>query len=260
MKNLIKLFFSFLIITVISCDPDSADDILLESTEFEINTFEGKFGAKEFEALEKEALKNRATENNESEKSKNYYKFAYSKEDVINPIIDHKTGKSILIRGKRGIWAKYRSNHLIPGHVYTLWWVIWNNPQNCVIPGECNEPDFPNAAKVGVDILYAGSGHVVGASGKGTFYGRLRAGDDSESMSADFGLPRACGLQKGNTFSAEVHLVLRSHGPKIPGMIRDQSSGYFGGCSTFFDPFTQIPMEKGECGDIEFSIHAPVGR
>jgi len=243
MKNFIKLFSFVLIITTISCETESSEEILLEASENEINNFAGEFEAKEFKALEK---------------SKRYYKFALSKEDVINPIIDQTTGRSTLIRGKRGIWARYHSNHLIPGHVYTLWLVIWNNPENCDTPGQCGEIDFGNPSAVGVDVLFAGSGHVAGASGKGTFYGRLRAGDDSESMNITFGLPPAGGLQAGNTFSAEVHLVLRSHGPKIPGMIYEQSSGYFGGCTTFFDPFTQIPAEEGECGDIEFSIHAPV--
>jgi len=65
-------------------------------------------------------------------------------------------------------------------------------------------------------------------------------------------------LQSGKTFSAEVHIVLRSHGPAIPGIIDEQISTFEGGCIIFFDPFTEIPDDVGECGDIEFAIHPPV--
>jgi hypothetical protein len=56
---------------------------------------------------------------------------------------------------------------------------------------------------------------------------------------------------------AELHFVLRSHGPAIPGLVNEQINSYEGGCTTFFDPFTKIPMNKGECGDFLFSIFAP---
>ena len=105
--------------------------------------------------------------------------------------------------------------------------------------------------------LYA-AGHVVGKSGVGNFSGRLNAGDDSKSINVLIGFPAAGGLQSGNTYSAEVWLVLRSHGPAIPGEVNEQISGYFGGCTTYFDSFTEIPDEVGECGDFEFAIHSPV--
>ena len=177
--------------------------------------------------------------------------------DVINPILGIVTGTSTLHRNSSGITVNYKTTGLTPGYAYTIWWVIWNNPQECSIPGECNDPDFGNAEAVGVDVLYA-AGHVVGKSGVGNFSGRLNAGDDSKSINALFGLPAAGGLQSGNTYSAEVHLVLRSHGPAIPGEVNEQISGYLGGCTTFFDPFAEIPDEVGECGDIEFAIHSPV--
>ncbi len=258
MKNLIKFLFFVLIFSSISCDSESSEEISLEASEVEINYFEGEFGAKEFEALEKEVLVN-----NKSVKSKHFFKFAYSKEDVFNPILNQTTSESILIRINRGVFARYRSKELIPGHAYTLWWVIWNNPKKCLTPNGCGDPedvDFLNP-ETGVDVLFAGSGRVIGSSGQGTFYGRLRAGDDSESVYDLMGIPPAGGIQKGNTFNAEVHLVLRSHGPKIPGMVYEQISSYVGGCTDPFAflPFSEIPDEVGECGDIEWSLHAPVG-
>lgn len=178
--------------------------------------------------------------------------------DVINPILGEITGTSTLHRSKNGITVNYKTTGLAPGYTYTVWWVIWNNPENCGTPFECNDLDFAIADKVGVEVLYA-AGHVVGNSGKGNFSGHLNVDDDSASINPLFGLPPAGGLQSGNTFSAEVHLVLRSHGPKIPGMVNEQISSYEGGCLDPFAiaPFTEIPDEVGECGDIEFAIHPP---
>jgi len=176
--------------------------------------------------------------------------------DVINPILSEVTGSSTLHRNDKGITVNYKTTGLTPGYAYTLWWVIWNNPQECNIPGACSDPDFAIADLVGVDVLFA-AGHVVGNSGKGNFSGRLNADDDSGSINALFGLPPAGGLQNGKTHSAEVHLVLRSHGPAIPGMVNVQINSYGGGCIDFFAPFAEIPDELGECGDIEFAIHPP---
>lgn len=177
--------------------------------------------------------------------------------DVFNPISGMVMGKATLHRNASGITMNYKTTGLIPGHAYTIWWVIWNRPENC--DGPCDEPDFFIADQVEVDVLYA-AGHVVGASGKGNFSGTLKAGDDSESINELFLLPPAGGLQEGNTLKAEVHLVLRSHGPAIPGMVNDQIGSYEGGCVDPFAiaPFTEIPDEEGECGDIEFAIFLPV--
>jgi len=247
MKTLTKTAILFLLITFVSCSTESSEEIVPDPSAIEIENLDGNFDAKAFEALE----------NLEKHGNRDRY-FAFSRADVINPILGETVGKSILIRGKRGVWAKYRSNKLTPGYIYTLWWVIWNRPENCATPGQCIDTDFANP-DVEVELLYA-SGRYIGRNGKTTLYARLRVDDDSESVNNLFGLPPAGGLQKGNTFPAEVHLVLRSHGPAIPGMIYEQISSYEGGCTDPFAiaPFTEIPDAVGECGDIEFSIHAPV--
>lgn len=177
--------------------------------------------------------------------------------DAINPILGVVTGTSTLHRSKNGITVNYKSTGLTPGYAYTMWWVIWNNPQECGIPGECIDSDFGNAEAVGVDVLFA-AGHVVGKSGVGNFSGRLNTDDDSKSINEPFGLPPAGGLHSGNTYSAEVHLVLRSHGPAIPEMVNEQISSVGGGCEIELGTFIEIPDEVGECGDIEFAIHSPV--
>lgn len=168
------------------------------------------------------------------------------------------SGTSTLHRNKNGITVNFKAEGLYPG-AYTIWWVIWNNPQECMTPGECIDADFATPGKVGVEVMYAG-GHVVGNNGKGNFSAHLNAGDDTpESMNTSFGFPSVGGLAVGNTFDSEVHIVLRTHGPKVPGLVNEQINSYRGGCDTPFliPPFTAYPDEIGQCADIAAAIFAP---
>ncbi|WP_297762614.1 hypothetical protein [uncultured Muriicola sp.] len=168
------------------------------------------------------------------------------------------TGTSTLHRNKNGITVNFKAEGLHPG-AYTIWWVIWNNPQDCATPGECNEGDFATPVEVEVEVMYAG-GHVVGKNGKGNFSAHLKAGDDSpESMNESFGFPSVGGLTVGNTFGAEVHVVLRTHGPVVPGLVNEQISTYRGGCDEpfLYAPFTVYPNAIGECADIAAAVFAP---
>ena len=218
MKTLLKFIGIFMILTATSCSEESILDLPTESKKANKSTV-----------------------------------------DVINPILGVTTGSSTLHRTNNGITVNYKTTGLTPGYAYTLWIVIWNNPENCTTPNQCYDGDFAIADQVGVEVLYGG-GHVVGGNGKGNFSAHLKEGDVSGSINTLFGLPPAGGLQSGNSLGAEVHFVLRSHGPKIPGMVNEQIGGYLGGCTDPFaiPPFTEIPDEVGECGDIEFAIHAPV--
>ena len=168
------------------------------------------------------------------------------------------TGTATLHRNKNGITVNFKAEGLYPG-AYTIWWVIWNEPDNCAVPGACMEPDFANAVAVEVEVMYAG-GHVVGNNGKGNFSAHLNAGDDSpESMNTSFGFPSVGGLRVGNTFNAEVHVVLRTHGPAVPGLINEQIGSYRGGCDDpfLYPPFSIYPNAIGECADIAAAIFAP---
>ena len=222
MKNLLKFCTVLLILISISCSQDSINEPTIET------------------AIDhKKAVK--------------------STVDVVNPILGKVTGTSTLHRTNNGITVNYKSSGLTPGYAYTLWIVIWNSPENCTTPNQCNDGDFAIADQVEVEVLYGG-GHVVGGNGKGNFSAHLNENDVSGSINDLFGLPPAGGLQSGNSLGAEVHFVLRSHGPKIPGLVNEQIGGYLGGCTDPFAiaPFTEIPDEVGECGDIEFALHAPV--
>ena len=163
------------------------------------------------------------------------------------------TGKSNLHRYENYIRANFKAENLYPG-AYTIG----------DFEDVCEEADFPLPGSefnnVGVEVMYAG-GLVVGKNGKGNFKGRLYAGDITpESMNTSFGFPSVGGLAVGNTFGAEVHIVLRTHGPAVPGLVNDQISSYAGGCDTPFAilPFTTYPNEIGQCADIAAAVFLPV--
>ena len=166
-------------------------------------------------------------------------------------------GSSTLHRNSNGLTVNFKTTQLIPGHTYTVWWVIWNFPENCIVPGACSDPDFGDP-DVQVEVMYA-TGNVAGGNGKGNFSAHLNENDASGTINPLFGLPSYGGLQ--DALTAEVHVVLRSHGPKVPGIVNEQIGSYLGGCPTTFPygfpPFTEIPDEVGECGDIFASIHQP---
>lgn len=174
--------------------------------------------------------------------------------DIYNPIYDTYPGTSTLHRSANGITVNYKTSGLIPGNAYTLWFAVFNNPEEC--SGDCDVEDLFDPA-TGPDYLYA-TGHVIGASGEGNFSAHLGVGDDSGSIADLFGLPSSGGLNEGKTFSSEIHLVLRDHGPAQPGLIDEQLSQFIGGCVTDLGYFEQDALEVGECSDIEFAIHPPV--
>lgn len=178
-----------------------------------------------------------------------------SSTDVVNAITGEVLGASTLHRNGNGLTLNFETTGLMPGHAYTLWWVVWNKPENCATPGACVEADFANALNVEVQLLYA-AGSVAGNNGNGNFSAHLKENDDSGSIHQLFGLPNFGGLQDAD--AAEIHAVLRSHGPKIPGQVNEQINSYEGGCVVNFAPFTEVPDEAGECGDIFAAIHAPL--
>lgn len=135
-----------------------------------------------------------------------------------------------LMRGKNGVNAWLQTNSLTPGNAYTLWIVVFNNPSECIVPNECRLADVnENDPAVGVDLLI-GSGMVAGGSGRATFTGRVKIGDT--------GL-RGVGLL--DAFEPEIHLIVRTHGPKLSGAAQLKEFG--GGC------------DVNDCANVQDALH-----
>lgn len=157
-------------------------------------------------------------------------------------------GTSTITRTMGGVSIVNHTTGLTPGDAVTNWFVVFNNPEACIVPGECSdadvlafigslmagEPDNP----VGIDVLFA-TGHVVNGD-RTSFAAHLAVGDTSGSL---FG-PFSVGLQ--DPFEAEVHSIVRTHGPAIPGIVNDQIRTVDGGC----DPVTDEP-----CNDVQAAVH-----
>jgi hypothetical protein len=167
-------------------------------------------------------------------------------------------GTSMLVRSEHGVSFSYSTSGLAPGHVVTVWVVVFNNPAACATR-PCTPADMGagNPAAEG-DFLWGG-GHVIGGSGRANFGGHLRVGDVSGSGLAEVG-GTALGLL--NPMTAEIQLALHSHGPAVPGQVlKSQLTSFLGGCQVFLGPDgiadgpEDMPVNVGECSTFQGSVH-----
>lgn len=146
-----------------------------------------------------------------------------------------------LVRNPNGISYQIHTDELNPGNAYSLWLVVVNNPDACAsIP--CTAPDILLNPETQAQVLNGGTGIVAGSSGKGTSSGSARVG------------PLSGWLEDGSLddpFTAEIHLVLNDHGPKLAEFMPGMISSYRAGCSNdspFPGIFPAIALADGEVG------------
>lgn len=121
----------------------------------------------------------------------------------------------------------------LPTGAYTVWWVVFNNPEFCV--DGCGSDDFERSA-VNTSIFWA-TGEVVGDEGIGNFSAQLLEGtlpEGSDQVLFGDGLV--------DSFSAEIHPIVRSHGSVILGLEEEQITTFDGGCP------------PNECEDLQFAV------
>jgi hypothetical protein len=165
-------------------------------------------------------------------------------------------GSSTLVRTDRGVSATLETTALTPGHVVTLWWVVFNDPEGC-------EAGIPSVSRCGPDDAHAGrggvspnhaAGQIVDEDGAAGFGAHLRVGDTSRALAGP-GLvaPR----------DAEAILIVKSHGPRIPHLVSDQLHTFAGGCADQSDAPPGTPPEllgtpgPNDCAEIQLSVHSP---
>ena len=169
-----------------------------------------------------------------------------------------------LTRGDDTLFTRTDTRELDHRHVMTLWWVIFNHPEYCA-HGEgdlaCGEGDLFDApdGPTGVEpsCIYA-DGSLVGGNGHARFADRLTVGESRDSC-IDFFVdlvPDLQGADHGltNPEGAEVHLVVRSHGPRIPGQVAEQRSTFAGGCEEFLDAGATHVLDPGQCSDLQLAL------
>lgn len=145
---------------------------------------------------------------------------------------------STLHRNKNGITVNFKTDGLIPGNAYTLWFVVFGD-----------EPGPPSSTHA--------AGHIVGGSGNGNFSGHLSVGDVFDTPNGN--------MPVFNTpLTAEVHMALRTHGPAQPVMIPDQIQTIDGGCRLPDIGFPSGPTLHadsdvvGYCANIQVAIHPAI--
>jgi hypothetical protein len=172
-----------------------------------------------------------------------------------------------LARSEDALLTRTDTRELDHGHVLTLWWVVFNHPENCEHgAGEvaCGEADLFDGSDgpTGVDpsCVYGG-GSLVGGNGHARFTDRLSVGDVRDSCIDFFAaaVPDLEGTDHGltNPEGAEVHLVVRSHGPRIPGQVAAQRTTFAGGCEEFLPAGATHGLDAGQCSDLQFAILPP---
>jgi len=128
--------------------------------------------------------------------------------------------EATLVRRPDGVSFGLRTEQLRPGHAYTVWFVVINNPSACAAT-PCSGPDIVLNPETDSQVTY-GAGHISGGSGKGGFAGAFQAGP-IEGWLADGGL--------WDPMTAEIQLVLNDHGPKLPAYLPEMTHTYRAGCT-----------------------------
>ncbi len=110
-------------------------------------------------------------------------------------------GGVILTRDDRGVTAQVSVADLDAGHVYTMWWVVFNKPRACSTD-PCSTGD-PNPDGVELSILW-GNAFIAGNKGIVNVAARLDKGETPGIVLRGNGLRRVR--------SAEIHVILADHG------------------------------------------------
>lgn len=143
-------------------------------------------------------------------------------------------GDARLARTDTGVSYNLRTTGLEKGHATSIWWVIFNNPEHCATtPCTVSDLFVPDVDPA----VMAGGGNMVGASGNSAYAGHLNEGQITNEHPL---LQNGPGLVDAR--GAEIHLVVRSHGPVIPGLNHAMFNSFEVGC------------DVNDCADVQFAV------
>lgn len=121
------------------------------------------------------------------------------------------------------------------GHAHTLWWAVFNAPEQCA-GAICLEPDVFNPATE-ASVLWA-AGAVANDAGRLQFDSWLGISDAPGQVLIGSGLTDPAG--------AQVVVIVQDHGlaQEDPALLHEQLTMFQGGCNP-------------TCVDLQFAIHLP---
>lgn len=154
---------------------------------------------------------------------------------------------SHLIRTDNGIFGKFHSPAMNPKEVYTLWMVVFENPEYCS-DGNCGSDDISDkngqrivnpdgsigTPGVNVSAMWI-SGTISDKYGNGTIRINVEEGQSPGEVLYGPGLTDASG--------SEIHFIIRTHGAVLEDQIEAQLSTLKGGCNI------------NACANQQYSIH-----
>jgi len=167
-------------------------------------------------------------------------------------------GATILVRdyAHDTVHASISSRALEPDTAYSIWWAIFNEPQHCTEAYVCTVNDlevFGGDPSVKASVFWAG-GFLSDQSGVANTTLRLGTGRTDREL---FAQTENHGLQ--NLLGAEIHVVLRTHGPAgVAGSIAEQIGTAnmacpTDGCQNVFASIHLAEQIGGESGNCDYS-------
>jgi hypothetical protein len=150
------------------------------------------------------------------------------------PVADGAVGK--LTRSDDGISFEIATEALEPNHAYTIWLAMINEPSACTTQ-PCPTPEFLQNPATDAQVVF-GAGAVADENGKATFKGERKMGPIPEGWLA--------GGELKKPLTAQVLLVVNSHGPVIEGYMPDMIETYRAGCADAGLPEVFPPTAKAD--------------
>ena len=133
-------------------------------------------------------------------------------------------GGAMMTRAGNSIHLRVAITGLSANTVYSVWFLIWNNTNNCESPnangGLCTPPGGGGSDPE--DAVRHAAGFITGADGAANFSAWLDAGDVPDGL---FGFGKLT-----NSGKAEVHAVILPHGAPVTGIVGAQLSTPFANC------------------------------
>jgi hypothetical protein len=166
-------------------------------------------------------------------------------------------GHSTLVRTEERVIGTFQTPGLEPG-AWTMWWIFYNHPSACENPlfdpdgNQLSQCSFQDRLidEVGRSPGW-GSSSVVGDNGIGNFASVKDVGDDATGSPAEVNL---CCPIVTNPLGAEIHILMRYHGPVDDDLLFDQLFTWGGGCN--YDPALNRGMPGDfDCVDPAMAVH-----
>ena len=156
-------------------------------------------------------------------------------------------GASVLTRYNSFVEATVSATGLAASGAYSWWWVVFNHPEFCI--AGCGLDDLPVGAtpvsngdpRVDASLLWGG-GFVANGTGAAEVRALLERNKAPGQVVFGRGLRRPR--------RAELHIVLRSHGPAIAGEVAEQIGSFNGGCTP-----EEIAAMMCPNGNVQFAAH-----